>query len=79
MALEKEFAGVATYVIKSSGKNVEELSTQQAVAMKDFIATSEETQIMMLEHAVSQRHNFHWASFRERMGINMNNRKKNNC
>lgn len=56
MALEKEFPGVATYVIKSSGKNVEELSTQQAVAMKDFIATSEETQIMMLEHAVSQRH-----------------------
>ena len=49
MALEKEFAGVATYVIKSSGKNVEELSTQQAVAMKDFIATSEDTQIMMLE------------------------------
>ena len=35
---------------------MEELSTQQAVAMKDFIATSEETQIMMLEHAVSQRH-----------------------
>ena len=27
----------------------------------------------------SKTHNFHWASFRERMGINMNNRKKNNC